>query len=96
MSSNRNIQRDREHTAALLRRIAQGDPTPADVPTWLGHGGEQNCRIDFALLQGSTLSNIEGVTKLRALSHVTHLKEVHGLDIVCTDGIYRFAMQAQH
>ena len=93
MSKNRNTQSDREHTAALLRQIAAGNEAPTGIPTWLGHGGTQNAIVDLALLRGSDLESLDGVTKKRAQEHVYHLEECHGLEIECQDGIYRFTMQ---
>lgn len=93
MGKNRNMQQDREHTVALLQQIAAGNAAPIGIPTWLDHGGDQNAIVDHALLVGSNLENLDGVTKSRAQDHVYHLEMEHGLEIERPGGIYRFTMQ---
>jgi hypothetical protein len=93
MSGNRNARLDHEHTVALLQQITAGNAAPTGSPTWLDHGGRQNARVDLALLVGSNLKNINGVTKSRAMDHVRHLRQVHGLEVEQVGDMYRFALQ---
>lgn len=92
MSSNRNFEKDREITAALRMQVERGIAPPSGIPTWLGHGGIQNVLVDLALLTGSDLSDIEGVTKARALDHIRHLEREHCLEIEHPNGVYRFSL----
>lgn len=90
MTKNRNIPRDQEITASILQQIAENGAPPTARPTWLGHGGQKNVPVDLALLTGSTLTDLDGISKKRALNHIAHLREDHGLTVEHRDGIYRF------
>jgi hypothetical protein len=88
MSTGRDFEADGAATGAVMagrRPIADGRTN------WLGHQlGSGAGQIDEMLLSGATLAEMARA-RGAAENHLRHLREAHGLDIVESGGVFRFA-----
>ena len=87
MTFKRNIKQDRQQTAAMLAKVANGARCPVTLPNWLGHRGG-NGKIDVELLSGTTKAQMQ--THRGAVNqHLRHLRVEHGLTVIERNGVYR-------
>ena len=90
MSINRNKDEDRYNT----RQMVNKDPENFSEKNWLGHSGAA-AKIDVMLLQGGRFEELltSGRKPNAVRSHLTHLKDAHGLTIDKNDdGIRTFSV----
>jgi hypothetical protein len=90
MSINRNKDEDRYNT----RQMVNKDPENFSKKNWLGHSGAA-AKIDVMLLQGGGFEELltSGRKPNAVRSHLTHLKDAHGLSYEKNDdGIYIFSV----
>lgn len=90
MSKNRNKPTDRHETNRIknLPYAARSSETKK-CPNWLRHKGG-NRLIDRDLLTGGTIATFAQY-RSAVEQHLYHLKKEHGLKIVKSHGIFRFA-----
>jgi biotin operon repressor len=101
MSYIRNVAADRAATQIHLEKAQAAAPGAytvdcVDGRNWLGHS-KGACMLDIQLLRESTLAQLtaaSGRTELSVLSHIQHLRDEHGLDVMATGGRYRFLTMA--
>ncbi len=91
MTINRNIDSDRRATSRIMQLVAAGQKGELDVtPNWLGHTRGSN-RLDKALLLGATMAELKAI-RGAIHEHFQHLREKHGLEIVCNGDVYRITV----
>jgi len=86
---NRNKMIDREETIKMILTPTQQEYSTGE--NWLGHGkrGSGAAKIDYMLLEGSTMSEL--LKQRRAVyEHFSHLKNEHGLSVINEGGIHKF------
>jgi biotin operon repressor len=96
MSYIRNVATDRaatqiqlENAQAAVPRAYTGDGD--DGRNWLGHTKGARM-LDIQLLRESTMAQltaVSGRTELSVLSHIQHLRDEHGLDVLASGGRYQ-------
>ncbi len=97
MSYIRNVAADRAATQIHLEKAqavapAVYHPEFVDGRNWLGHS-KGACMLDVQLLRESTMAQLtaaSGRTDLSVLSHIQHLRDEHGLDVLASGGRYQF------
>jgi hypothetical protein len=90
MTTGRNIEEDRQNTAALILISSAGVEYQGDTPNWLGHT-KGAAKIDVQLLWGTTMSQME-LCRRAVSEHLRHLKKHHGLTAVEINGVHRLAV----
>ena len=91
MTTGRNIEEDRQNTAALILTSSAGVEYRGDTPNWLGHKGGGNSQVDAELLWGTTRARMEA-SRSGVDEHIRHLRVEHGLSVVERNGVYRLAV----
>ena len=102
MSSQRDIERDKEATRAQL---IQPRPT-SNGKNWLGHmTGSRAAKIDAMLLRGEPLGKMAAafdaeqrreVVQRSILKHFKHLEKEHGLSVVKEGAAYKFGLEGEN
>ena len=91
MTVNRNIESDRRATSRIMELVRHGQKGELDVtPNWLGHTRGSNI-LDKALLLGATMAELKAI-RGAIHEHFKHLREEHGLEVVCNGDVYRITV----
>ena len=91
MTRKRNIDSDRRATNRIMELVRHGQKGELDVtPNWLGHTRGSN-RLDKALLMGATMAELKAI-RGAIHEHFNHLREEHGLEVVCNGDVYRITV----
>ena len=91
MTVNRHIESDRRATSRIMQLVAAGQKGELNVtPNWLGHTRGSN-RLDKALLLGATMAELKAI-RGAIHEHFQHLREEHGLEVVCNGDVYRITV----
>ena len=91
MTKNRNIPADQTETQRLLDLIGEGPYDNLNFVSWLGHKKGAGL-LDFLLLVGATMDQLNIVRPSGISDHKFHLQEHHGLTIVEHNGIYKMEL----
>ncbi len=91
MTTKRQIDSDRRATTRIMQLVAAGQKGELNVtPNWLGHTRGSN-RLDKALLLGATMAELKAI-RGAIHEHFQHLREEHGLEVVCNGDVYRITL----